>query len=312
MIAERLAEAAHEPPADLIDAIYDDLVQVRLDDAIPGALAQWLGARELRLLVDGNQPVDGEGSAIMLRSAHDGVARGWLEVASPPGSPPDPERLQVVCDHIATALAYREKLLGTRRMYEVFSEGLDRLSIAVMTVRESGHPIDANRAAQQILERRDGLSLISGKLCAAHAADQKAMRQRIDAVFTGEIAPGGMQLQRPSGEPDFQLLVMRPPALDGGIRIGLRILLRDPSAPAVHSRGALMDLYGLTEAEAAVTLQLANGDAPEDVEEQLSIRHNTMRAHLRAIYAKLGVGSHAELIYAVLSGAGTLALANQG
>lgn len=311
MIAERLAEAAHEPPADLIDAIYDDLVQVRLEDAIPDALVRWLGVREMRLLVDGDQPGYGEGSAIALRSAHDGVVRGWLEIASPPGSLPNPERLQVVCDHIATALAYRQKLLGTWRMYEVFSEGLDRLSIAVMTIRESGHLIEANRAARQILEQRDGLSLISGKLCAAVPADQKTMRQLIDAVFTGEIAQGGMQLQRRSGERDLQLLVMRQPALDGGICDGLRILLRDPGAPAVHSRGVLMDLYGLTDAEAAVTLQLANGLAPEDVEEELSIRHNTMRAHLRAIYAKLGVGSHAELIYAVLSGAGTLALANQ-
>lgn len=302
-----------ELPLHLLDLIYDDLVRIRLGAHLPQALAQWIGADTVRLMLEGAQAGLVGDAILPLRSLHDGIHRGHLLVSWPADRRDDADRaqgLRAVCNHVATALAYREKLLDSRCKYEVFADGLDRLSVGAIIVQENGQPVDANRAARKVLDRRDGLSVIGGKICAAMPADQKAMRQLMDAVLSGEVAQGGMQLQRPSGEPDLYLLVLRRPSRQGMISAGVRMLLRDPASAAVHSRAALTDLYGLTEAEAGITIELANGNTPEDVEDRLCIRHNTMRAHLRAIYAKVGVGSHAELVFTILTGAGTLAIAD--
>lgn len=313
MVMETAAEDL-EPPVDLLDAIYDDFVQVHPGTHSLGLIAQWAGASDLRLVDDDEHDsaapdAPGASEVISLCSSHDGVCRKRLAVVWPTPSAISTVsalRLQAACDHIATALSYREKLLASRRLYEVFADGLDRLSIGAMTLEEGGQPIDANGVARQILDRRDGLSIIGGKVCAAGSADQKAMRQLIDSVLAGKISQGGIQIRRPSGEPDLYVLVLASPPCEGVMRGDIRILLRDPSLVTVHSRTALMDLHGLTEAEAAITLELANGRSPEKVEEDFSIRHNTMRAHLRAIYAKLDVKSQAHLVYAVLTGAGAL------
>ena len=299
-------------PLHLLDIIYDDLVRVRLADYLPESLTGWVGADCIRLAMEGSDISLAEEALLPLRSMHDDVRRGHLHVSWPDAACVDGDcirRLRAVSRHIATALAYRAELIDTRRRSEVFADGLDRLSVGAMIVQENGQPIDANRAARRILDQRDGLSVMGGKICASVPADQKAMRRLMDAVLTGKVAQGGMQLQRPSGEPDLYILFLRRRPLQGVMRPGLRILLRDPLAGALHSRAALASLYGLTTAEAAITLELSNGRPPEEVEEMLAIRHNTMRAHLRAIYAKLGVSSHAALVFAVLTGGGALAYA---
>ena len=296
-----------EPPIELLDALYDALVRVRIDRSPFDLLARWAGVDAIAITLD----EEDETGTLALISPHDGIRRGTLRISWPDGTSEtvtQMERLRSVADHIARALAYRSELVGTRQQAEVFASGLDRLSVGVLTLRDGGRVIDANRIARRILDQRDGLSLIDDRLCAAQPADQKTMRQLIDAVITGQKEQGGMQLQRPSGEPDLHLLVLSRPARAGVIRAGVRLLLRDPACSAVHSRAALSALYGLTDAEAAITLHLVNGEAPETVEQRFAIRHNTMRAHLRSIYAKLDVGSHAELIYTILSGAGGMAL----
>ena len=299
-----------ELPLDLLDIIYDELVRVRLEDRLPERVTQWTGADCIRLSADGHDVILDGKAIVPLRSEHDGIQRGHLQITWPlaaQGQWLREQRLQVVSRHVATALAYRAELVSTRRKYEVFADGLDRLSVGAMIVQEDGQPIDANRIARRILDQRDGLSLIGGKICAATPVDQKALRALMDAVTAGKVLQGGTQLQRPSGAPDLYVLVLQRPHRPGVIRTGMRVLLRDPSAGAVQSRSALINLYGLTGAEAAITFALANGRAPGDVERDLSIRHNTMRAHLRSIYTKLGIGSHAELVFTVLTGGATLA-----
>jgi DNA-binding CsgD family transcriptional regulator len=58
----------------------------------------------------------------------------------------------------------------------------------------------------------------------------------------------------------------------------------------------LRRLYDLTRAEARLALLMANGLTLEDAGDQLGIRRNTVRAHLRSIFSKMGVTRQTELI----------------
>jgi DNA-binding CsgD family transcriptional regulator len=60
-------------------------------------------------------------------------------------------------------------------------------------------------------------------------------------------------------------------------------------------------LFDLTPAEASLALALADGLTLDQAAERLKIRKNTARAHLRAIFAKIGVTRQTTLVRLLLS-----------
>lgn len=305
-----------EPPMALLDAIYDDLVRVRIGPSALTMARDWLGAISLDLLDPEQVVANGGGPVLMnLASASGETAEQAPVLIGRWSSMRDLDetrrgQFDHLVRHIGRARTFRGKLVETRRMGEVFSSGLDRLSIGVLTIFPDGRPIAANRIAGELLREGDGIAMVGGKICLDSPVEHKAFRNLCAVALSEVVGQGGLRVSRPSGKADLNLLVLRPPPRPGVMRSGLRILLRDPEQRAVRSRKVLRDLYGLTDTEAAITMHLANGLCAEDVEQQFTIRHNTMRAHLRSIYSKIGVCSHAELVHAILTGASAMALEN--
>jgi DNA-binding CsgD family transcriptional regulator len=64
----------------------------------------------------------------------------------------------------------------------------------------------------------------------------------------------------------------------------------------------LQRLYGLTPAEAAVALAVAQGRDPRHVSDELRIGLPTVRTHLYRAMAKAGVRRQAELVRVLLTG----------
>lgn len=62
----------------------------------------------------------------------------------------------------------------------------------------------------------------------------------------------------------------------------------------------LVERYRLTDAELRVALRISGGACPKEVAGQLGVSWNTVRAQLRAIYAKTETGSQRELTRLVL------------
>jgi len=87
----------------------------------------------------------------------------------------------------------------------------------------------------------------------------------------------------------------------------LIVSIRDTDREMVRAPEVLRALYGFTAAEAELVADLVNGMRVEEAEAHRGISHNTMRAHLRSIYAKVGVGRLVDLVHAVASGSARLA-----
>lgn len=59
---------------------------------------------------------------------------------------------------------------------------------------------------------------------------------------------------------------------------------------------AIGDKCGLTPREREVFVMLARGRNREYIQEQLVVSRNTVKAHVKHVYAKLGIHTHQELL----------------
>lgn len=82
------------------------------------------------------------------------------------------------------------------------------------------------------------------------------------------------------------------PNAEGMILIGLRRLVRDEP---MLGREA-MDMFGLTPAEARLAVQLSAGHTLADIAQANRVNISTLRAQLRAVYAKTGASKQSELV----------------
>ena len=122
-------------------------------------------------------------------------------------------------------------------------------------------------------------------------------------------------IDRPSGRESLSLLV-RPATTPAttkarellGIRPMALIHLVDPAQPRVKMIDALVQLFGLTPAEARIAALIANGQSIQDIVSSTGNSSNTVRSQLRAIFSKLGVRRQSQLIRAVLVSVGLLSL----
>jgi DNA-binding CsgD family transcriptional regulator len=57
-----------------------------------------------------------------------------------------------------------------------------------------------------------------------------------------------------------------------------------------------MDAYGLTQAEARVALASSSGETIAETAELLALSPNTIKTHLRRVFAKTATGRQAELV----------------
>lgn len=81
----------------------------------------------------------------------------------------------------------------------------------------------------------------------------------------------------------------------------LMIFMQDPEKNLEISVRLLMNLYHLTLSEATIAILLSEGNTMDEVAEELDIKKNTVRAHLRSIFAKTGVTQQSMLVSLVLT-----------
>lgn len=101
--------------------------------------------------------------------------------------------------------------------------------------------------------------------------------------------PEAMSLTRPSGEVNLGVVVepiARTAWADGKGQPAAAVYIRDAVGRSQASSEVAKKLFGLTPAETQLSLQLANGLSLEEAAEELGIRRNTARAHLRSIFPR--------------------------
>jgi DNA-binding CsgD family transcriptional regulator len=183
------------------------------------------------------------------------------------------------------------------------------MQVGTVTLDERGHLLSVNAEAQAIVDVKDGIRISAGALKADYAEENAKLQQLITAALTGQQSTQAgvveaVSITRPSGRSKLSVLVRVIPTRDWSgtwTRPRVAIFLRDPEHQSTRSIDVIRRLFELTHAEASLAMLLANGMTLDEAAEQLNIRRNTARAHLRSIFSKMGVTRQTELVRLVLN-----------
>jgi DNA-binding CsgD family transcriptional regulator len=231
-----------------------------------------------------------------------------FRVCRPPSGRPfndvDKRLCEFLLPHMRRAVQLHTKLDAIDSERRLFATTVDRMLVGTVILDAEGSIFKTNPVADDVLAENDGLRLTGGALQATYQAEdrelQKLIKQALDGITSTNQAVGqAMSITRPSGRGKLGLVVRANPMnewSEGKRWPAVTVFLRDPERKSPGSVEVLRKLYGLTPAEALLSMQLVEGLTLDEAADQLKIRKNTARAHLRSIFAKTNVTRQTSLV----------------
>lgn len=222
------------------------------------------------------------------------------------------ERDKALCEALlphlkrAVTLHSRIDLIETER--QLYSTTMDRMLVGTVVFDEKGAVMRTNRVADAILAEKEGIRISENGLHADFPAEDRELRRLMKLALSSPgvvpAVPEAMSVTRRSGRGRLGVLV-RPVPLgewsEDKHRPAAVVFIRDPERRSHPPQALIRHLFGLTGAEATLALLLANGLTMDEAAVELKIRKNTIRAHLRSIFAKTGVRRQTTLVHLLLS-----------
>lgn len=206
----------------------------------------------------------------------------------------DAARLRQVAVHAERVLRARGEMLSARRAATLAQNALDSVGLAILTVLADGRILQSNEAAEDVLDRADGLIVRHGLLAAAQATEQKLAQAIAKATTKNLPAATALAIPRGSDEPAY-LLTVTPVTGRIGKPAAL-ILFRDPSRPDSSLASRLRALFNVTRSEAAIAIDLAGGLSPAEIAKNRGVSMNTLRTQLKSLHAKTDCRRQAEFV----------------
>lgn len=211
-------------------------------------------------------------------------------------------RVLRIVPHLRRAIQLTAKLRATRQASTSFAGVLDLLAVAVLLVRADSSIVYANISAEKLLARGDGLrGSTGGQLLIESHAELQRLRMLVSSAARRVIsdpnsAGGATSITRPlAGAPLLALVCPLPQqAADAAAAM---IFVTDPLG-GIHPRAAVLStLFGLTPAEAALSVTMADGKKTvQDAATALHWSNETARTFLKSVFRKMNVSRQAEMV----------------
>lgn len=214
---------------------------------------------------------------------------------------------------VTTAMARGAAGTSVQDLLAAGFEALDLLNIGLVVCAGSGQLLVANRTAEQILSRRDGLELGPDGVLSTTEACTPSVSQLLQAAIAAQPGDAGasdsaLAVRRASGKRALTLLI-RPAngaslAAQHSTQPAALVMILDSALPANTVEAELRQLYDLTRTETLLANLLMEGKSLDDCGRELGIRRSTVRMHLRNLFAKTGVRRQSELVSLLLKSIG--------
>ena len=144
----------------------------------------------------------------------------------------------------------------------------------------------------------------------AHAEHLRQLIARASEAGAAEASGGSLELAGARGNMRAVVAPLPVPAPTvSEPRPAAVLFVGAPEDSDAERAQGLRELYGLTQAEARIAARLARGQRLSEIAGELEISINTVRGHLKQVFAKTGTHRQAELVRLVLSAPSQLQVA---
>ena len=246
-----------------------------------------------------------------------------IRLCRPPGAADFSSKEKAFCSMLLPHFKRALSLHGTLDLIEserkIYSSTVDRMMVGTIILDENGLVLQTNRLAGELVKLGEGLRLVGNKPHATFPADNQKLQQLIKVALDNHDQQKEAKLVdaiasvRNSGKRNLGVVVHSVPlgeSSDSMRHPAAIIYIRDPEQKAQAPHEVMRQLFNFTPAEAGLAMLLVNGLSLDEAAVELGIRHNTGRAHLRAIFSKTDVTRQTELIRLLLNSVATMGLNN--
>lgn len=241
------------------------------------------------------------------------VTSFYRGVNAPPFGVAEREWLQLLMPHFSRALGLMHRLNFERHQAQSLRSALDRLAIGTLLLDNTLQVVFSNKAAHEVMQRGDGLSLdVQGRLAATiqtHEGDLFSAVQWLDQLKHMPATKRSrfdetLKVRRARSHATYHLQCCSLEA-DDVLRIqegaSLVVFITDPARVLLPTSEQLQKQLGLTPAEAQVALSLTQGMTYRAAAQQRKVTEETLRSQVKTIYAKTRVRQKTSLTRLVLS-----------
>jgi DNA-binding CsgD family transcriptional regulator len=209
--------------------------------------------------------------------------------------------LEWLVPHLCRSLQLGFRIEAYRALQRAEYGMLDKLSVGVILLDRRSRIIYANAAAVSLASDEGPLRLRNEIVTTHSAPHSQRLGELIRMALLGAPA-GAMSVPRPSDGHLVTIVVSSVRGRDVGRFADLDmpdaavlLFVVDPTNRAGVPLPWIIDAYGLTFAEAKVALAASSGLTIPEAATQLGLSPNTIKTHLRRVFAKTGTGRQAEL-----------------
>lgn len=256
-------------------------------------------------------------SGVVFDTSADGIPATAItahrSLHAPPFTEQDRAWLGMLLPHLSRALGLMFRLDSARLQTASLLAGLDSLALGVVLLNAHGQVLHANEATKQVLARQDGLHCNNhnGKLNGVSAMpnveclESWLQKQCSSTAFEVTHFANAYLVRRTEAGKVYSIqccpLGTTQPWQINNEGVGSVVFVSDPDALVLPSASRLMDLYGLTPAQAEVTRSLGQGKSTKEVARELGISPETVHVHTSQVYQKLHIHNQVDLVRCILT-----------
>jgi DNA-binding CsgD family transcriptional regulator len=213
-------------------------------------------------------------------------------------------RMRLIVPHIRRAVLVGGLIDLKTADAASLADALDGLNAAMCLVDANGRIVHANAACHVMLDARDFLAVVGGRIVATDAKIDRAFRDLFASAGKGDAAIGTRGIALPLNAQDGSHYVAHVLPLTSGARrrAGMaysataalficKVTTEPRSPPEIIARA-----YNLTPTELRVLLAIVDvGGVPESAV-ALGVAESTVKTHLANLFAKTGARRQADLV----------------
>lgn len=182
---------------------------------------------------------------------------------------------------------------------------LDCMRSAALLVDRRGKVHFANTGGEALLAASDGIRMSGDELVLSDPRANQALRRRLDPLRISPVSttPKGRALltaERPSGKAAYRIEILPVPrsgslTADSAGPVSL-VLIDDPVEANGQRLQSVRTAFGLTPAEAAIAVAVANGDTLRQCARRRGVSIGTVRSQMKQVLGKTGCRRQADLV----------------